>query len=135
MFWIVGDGLLKDIVLDKMSVLGLNFVYWGGQPSDKMPDIFNCTDVLVLPSRNEGMPLVVLEAIACGANVVATDVGGIAEAIGSEFCVGLECLVPNMAQRVSDLLYNPVPQYIPSGFSWEETAKKEYDIYKSLLNV
>lgn len=46
-----------------------------------MPEIYNAADLLVLPSVREGMPNVVLESIACGTPVVATDVGGIGEVL------------------------------------------------------
>ena len=40
-------------------------------------------DVLTLPSWNEGRPNVILEAFACGRRVVATNVGGIPDAVSS----------------------------------------------------
>ena len=63
--------------------------FFGNQPSSVMPDIMNCIDVLVLPSLNEGLPLVCAEALSCGAAVVGSDVGGIAEVIGSDNVVPL----------------------------------------------
>jgi glycosyltransferase involved in cell wall biosynthesis len=44
---------------------------------EKIPEIINCADTLVLCSKFEGMPTVVLEALACGVPVVSTDVGGV----------------------------------------------------------
>jgi glycosyltransferase involved in cell wall biosynthesis len=45
---------------------------------------FNTADVFCLPSLNEGLPNVVLEAFACGVPVVATRVGGVPELVNSE---------------------------------------------------
>jgi glycosyltransferase involved in cell wall biosynthesis len=47
-----------------------------------VPEILAASDVLVLASRWEGMPNAVLEAMAAGRPVVATDVAGVAEALG-----------------------------------------------------
>jgi glycosyltransferase involved in cell wall biosynthesis len=38
-------------------------------------------DILIMPSRNEGLPLVALEALACGTPVIATDIDGLREAM------------------------------------------------------
>ena len=94
-FWIIGDGKLRkpleaamDLSFRPNEVRGVIF-FFVNQPSPVMPDIMNCIDVLVLPSLNEGLPLVCAEALSCGAAVVGSDVGGIAEVIGSDNVVPL----------------------------------------------
>ncbi len=53
----------------------------GAQPHEKIPLWMNASDVLCLPSLNEGLPNVALEAMACGIPVVASRVGGVPEIV------------------------------------------------------
>lgn len=134
-FWIIGNGSLEKIIRSKIDVYGIDCTMWGFQETALMPDLLNCVDVLVLPSKNEGMPLVTLEAMSCGANVVGTRVGGIPEAIGEDFCVALDDnFVQSFAAKVVDVLNNPNTQSCGTCFSWCETAKKEDGIYRQILN-
>jgi glycosyltransferase involved in cell wall biosynthesis len=78
---IVGDGPCKEELLQLTSELGLaEHVEFLGRRSD-VHAIMAEASLFVLSSRTEGVPLTVLEAMASGLPVVATDVGGTSEAV------------------------------------------------------
>ena len=133
-FWILGDGKLRPIIEKEFSRMGLDSKCWGNISADKMVDYLNCVDVLVLPSKNEGLPLITLEAIKCGAHVVGSDVGGISEAIGVDNVFELDgSFVEKISQRIVSILSSSVQQSLKSIFSWEYTAQREHDIYMNNL--
>lgn len=126
-FWMVGDGKLRHKVEPVMSEDDtLDVRFWGNVRPEDMPSVMNCIDVMILPSLNEGLPLVCAEAIRCGANVVGSDVGGIPEVIGHDYTVPLnEKLVENMAGKVVELLGSRPVQSVPECLDWDSTARKE----------
>jgi glycosyltransferase involved in cell wall biosynthesis len=79
----VGDGILKHSVMEKVLVLGLdrNIKFLGWQ--DNIARLLSEIDILLLTSRWEGLPVVILEALASGVPVVATDVGGVPELVAN----------------------------------------------------
>lgn len=52
-------------------------VFEGKLPQPALAELYNASDIFVLPSFFEGLPLVVVEAIACGCKVVVTDLPGV----------------------------------------------------------
>ena len=126
-FWMVGDGKLRSSVEPAlMSDETIDVKLWGNIPADEMPDVMNCIDVMVLPSLNEGLPLVCAEAVNCGANVVGADVGGIPEVIGREYVVPHgEEFIEAMAAKVIELLKTRPVQHIPDDLDWKRTAELE----------
>ena len=78
---IVGDGPDRVQLEDEIRARGLSEqVRLAGERSD-VPELLAASDVFVLPSRSEGMPVSVLEAMAAGLPVVASRVGGLAEQV------------------------------------------------------
>lgn len=81
-FSIVGDGELRSELEQLIEDLHINnYVELLGKRSD-IPDLLNAADFFVLPSKHEGLPTVVIEAMACECFVIATDCGGSAEIMG-----------------------------------------------------
>jgi glycosyltransferase involved in cell wall biosynthesis len=75
---IAGDGELGPALRATAARLGLrNVRFCGRADGAALRDLYRAADVLVLPSEREGMPLVVLEAMAMGLPVVGTDIPGI----------------------------------------------------------
>lgn len=79
----IGDGPQKQKYLDMMTVRGL-----GRRitmlPAMNIREAFARSQNVVVPSRAESMPYIVLEALAAGRTVIASDVGGIAEVLGKQ---------------------------------------------------
>jgi glycosyltransferase involved in cell wall biosynthesis len=85
---VVGDGPQRRILEAKARDLPVDFAGYLSAPAD-VAAFLRSIDVFVMPSRWEGLPNALLEALECGANVVATDVPGMAEA-----AAGSAILVP-----------------------------------------
>jgi glycosyltransferase involved in cell wall biosynthesis len=82
---IVGGGPLEGALKRLSSTLGLanQIVFAGARPNDEVPLWLSACDVFCLPSRSEGCPNVILEALASGRPVVASQVGGIPELLNT----------------------------------------------------
>lgn len=80
---VVGDGPEHDTLVAQARRLGLSdrVHFAGARPHHDLPSAYQEADVFVLPSRSEGLPVVLMEAMASALPVVATRVGGVAEIV------------------------------------------------------
>ena len=72
----VGDGVMRGPVERRAGELGADWVRFLGFRED-VPALLGLADLMVLPSSSDAMPLTVLEAMALGVPVVASDVGDV----------------------------------------------------------
>lgn len=73
---IAGSGYLEGELTTQAEALGVNKNIFFIGPRLDLPEILKLMDLYVLPSLWEGLPMVILEAMAAGCPIVATDVGG-----------------------------------------------------------
>jgi glycosyltransferase involved in cell wall biosynthesis len=87
-YLVVGKGPDYSAVKARITQLGIqkNFILAGFVSDQDLPSYYNAADFFILPSKSgEGLPLVGLEAMACGLSLIATDVGGIGEIIINDY--------------------------------------------------
>lgn len=80
---IAGDGpdkLVLEQIVKKINLVD-RVQFLGNLNEDKLIAFYNLSDILCLPSKNEGTPNVIIEALLCGLPIVATNVGGIPQLI------------------------------------------------------
>lgn len=82
-FLIVGDGRLRDRAAQYLSKQGIDgkVEFAGWMPHEDLPEVFNKLRLVVFPSYTEGLPMALVEAMACGTPVMATLVGAIPDLI------------------------------------------------------
>ena len=78
---VVGDGSLREHYERLAALLGDKVIFVGKVPATAVKDYYAIADALVLSSRSEGLPAVVMEAAACGVPSVVSNVGGLAELV------------------------------------------------------
>ncbi len=78
--WIIGEESKESkrlVLLRKLLKIGALVKFVGKMDQRKLPNYYNASEVLVLPSQYESFGTVALEAMACGTPVITTDVAGI----------------------------------------------------------
>ncbi|WP_281659010.1 glycosyltransferase family 4 protein [Halobacillus sp. Cin3] len=78
--WIVGDGEMRETLETEAKSLKLSNVKFLGKRED-IPAILSKTDIFVLPTVNDNLPISIIEAMHSGAAVLTTDCGGIKEIV------------------------------------------------------
>lgn len=145
---IVGEGPERNklkTLAHRLSIVD-RVVFKGQLSPDQVVDQLASSSVLVLASRSEGRPNVVLEAMAAGVPVVASDIGGVRELIGNDergllFPVGdIERLAacikhildnPNLAQRLARRASQWVKE---QGLTWERSAQAYAALYQQVID-
>ncbi|MGE3315740.1 MAG: glycosyltransferase [Planctomycetaceae bacterium] len=143
-FLFVGEGPQRATLIAEIKRNGLEHrVHLAGRRSDVASIMKACT-CLVLPSRWEGMPNVVLESMAAGLPVIATKVEGISELI-AEGETGVLVSSPSgesLAEAITSLTRSPermkavaerAQTLMRERFAWDQVVSAHDDLYRRLL--
>jgi glycosyltransferase involved in cell wall biosynthesis len=138
----VGDGPLKRQLQEYSSTLpvGSSIIWHGWCPQEQLRMHYQSADCLLNPSLYEGMPNVLLEAMACGLPVIASDVAGNREVVRhgeTGFLFSLSCpedFIGAMQTVLSDRamlekLGESARRETARKYSWKKTAAEYLKIF------
>ncbi|MFC2952110.1 glycosyltransferase [Marinicaulis aureus] len=139
---IAGSGPMRASLENQAAAAGVadRVRFLGEVGHHELRGVYSAADVLVLASSREGWPNVLLEAMACGAPCVATDVGGVREVIAAPEAGRLvtERNPEAIAFEVKALLASPPGRKKTRAYaerhSWGETADGMHRIFKELTD-
>ncbi len=143
-FVVVGKGPDFREVKEKIADSGMQrqFRLTGFVSDEDLPFYYNLSDLFVLPSKSgEGLPLVALEAMACGLPVIATNVGGISEVISGDYG---KLVPPDSPEALAEALLEfshkdlldlkkSLRKMVKQKYSWNKNVEKLGEIYEELI--
>ena len=135
-FYIIGAGpLLNELKLDLYYLKEVKF--FGHITQNEIKKYLEMSDLLILPSRNEGLPLVLLEALAMKVIPITSNAGGISEILEDQFIVKENtAFIDNFIQKVIDFMIVPKhPNIEIENFTWENLAKQEYKLIQNEIEL
>lgn len=144
---IVGDGPQREYLLSLRENLGLRerVIFTGYVPKKDLRHLYATADFFVLPSLAEGLPLVILEALASGTPVIASNVAGNSEIV-LEGYNGLmvpprdvEALSKSMRMLTNDVglrekMSENAKRTVGERFSWKNVAKEVLRVYEKVCD-
>jgi glycosyltransferase involved in cell wall biosynthesis len=118
-------------VADRVDFLGV-------VPHARLPLLYCAADALVLASVREGMPNVVLESLACGTPVVASDVGGVSEVLHAGVGRLVDERTPAAFRRAIEALLAARPstetvRRHAERFAWGPVVGRQIDLYRDIV--
>lgn len=143
---VVGDGPMAAQVAQSVKDLGLEPLAWLPGDRHDIPQLLQCMDLFVLPSLGEGISNTVLEAMASGLPVIATDVGGNPELVHDGWSGRLVPVSDDgaLAAAINELAHDRegriemsvnALERVRSNFDWGRTVAEYLDVYDQLGGV
>lgn len=143
---IVGGGPERRALAELAEHLGVtaSVRFLGEVDEELLVSCYQAADISVVPTVSlEGFGLIILESLACGTPVIATDVGGLPEVLGplSPDLIVPAGDAPALAERLSTALLDPATSPGPDqcrryaeSFNWESAARKNQAIYSAAID-
>ena len=139
---IAGDGWYEATLRELAATLGVaeRVRFLGNVEQEQLKDYYSAADALVLASSREGIANVLLEAMACGAPVIATAVWGTPEAVTCPAAGVLmgertaAALVLAARRLFDDYPDRAATRRHAASFTWERTSRDHLDVLRGALS-
>ena len=139
---IAGTGPLLEKLRQDNHDLRINFL--GRVNEDKLFELYWNSDAFIYPTLFEGMPTVVIEAMACGLPVISTDIGGLPDLVDQRNGFVIPPASPEVLARTverfaalseedKDKMRASSRQKVESKFTWKKVAKQTLSLIRDLL--
>ena len=140
---IAGSGPEERALKSLASRLGVSDrVHWAGVvPQAELRWWYSAADVLTLCSSREGWANVLLEAMACGTPVIATDIWGTSEVVSTEAAGRLmerrdaRALADAWQDLMSSMPARPTTRQYAEGFSWDATTQGQRQLFEDVIHA
>ena len=140
---IAGSGPEERALKSLASRLGVSDrVHWAGVvPQTELKWWYSAADVLTLCSSREGWANVLLEAMACGTPVIATDIWGTSEVVSTEAAGRLmarrdaRALADAWHDLMSAMPARAATRQYAEGFSWNATTQGQLQLFESVVHA
>jgi teichuronic acid biosynthesis glycosyltransferase TuaC len=138
---IVGEGPEREGLGHLVRRVGVadQVRFLGSRPHAMLPEVYGAADALVLASSREGWANVLLEAMACGTPVVASNIWGNPEVVKTPASgVLMEQNTPEGIARAVRTLFANLPartatRAYAEGFSWDDTTRGQIALFRGVI--
>jgi len=140
---IVGEGSERAALEASARKLGVadRVRLLGERPHAALAELYGAADLLVLASAREGWPNVLLESMACGTKVLATDVGGVSEIVTAPEAgrVLAQRGASAIAAAVREMLAAPSDRAAARAYAerygWDETTRSQLALFDEIVRA
>ena len=137
----VGDGPQRAALQAQATALGIadQVRFVGAVPNPELATWYSAADAMLLSSRSEGWAHVLLEAMACGTPVVATNVGGTSEVLAAAVAGRLVAphdplaIADGLNALLADLPDRDAVRTYAEGFGWQRTSDAQLQLFRDVL--
>jgi glycosyltransferase involved in cell wall biosynthesis len=140
----LGWGPERDMIVKKIHQhhLQKNIIMKRFVPNQELPNIYQASDIFVLPSIEEGVPRTLLEAMACKVPVVYTNLPQVVDTVKD---AGLavpkedpQALADGISKIISDKSFaqrlgENGRRNVVENYSWDDTVEKTIELYEELI--